>query len=94
MLLQLRVGCLVRVRRPHQLPGALLVPSAALVRDGTAWRVFVVESQRAVARTVALRERNADVAWIASENDGVREGEQVLLYPGSTITDGQAVKLR
>lgn len=74
--------------------GALLVPSAALVREGTAWRVFVVEGQRAVARTVTLRERNADVAWIASESDGVREGERVLLYPGSTITDGQAVKVR
>jgi HlyD family secretion protein len=74
--------------------GALLVPSAALVRDGSAWRVFVVEDQRAVARTVTLRERNADVAWVASENDGLREGEQVLLYPGSTISDGQAVKVR
>jgi HlyD family secretion protein len=71
--------------------GALLVPSAALVRDGTAWRVFVVEGQRAVARAVTLRERNADVAWVS---DGVREGEPVLLYPGSTISDGQAVKVR
>ncbi|QHE76875.1 efflux RND transporter periplasmic adaptor subunit [Hydrogenophaga sp. PBL-H3] len=71
--------------------GALLVPSAALVREGTAWRVFVVEGQRAVARTITLRERNADVAWVG---EGVREGERVLLYPGSTITDGQAVKVR
>ncbi len=71
--------------------GALLVPSAALVRDGTAWRVFVFEGQRAVARAVTLRERNADVAWVG---EGVREGERVLLYPGSTITDGQAVKIR
>jgi HlyD family secretion protein len=71
--------------------GALLVPSAALVRDGTAWRVFVVEGQRAVARAVTLRERHADLAWVG---EGVREGEQVLLYPGSTIGDGQAVKIR
>ncbi|MDM7941650.1 MAG: HlyD family efflux transporter periplasmic adaptor subunit [Hydrogenophaga sp.] len=71
--------------------GALLLPGAALVRDGTAWRVFVIEGQRAVARAVTLRERNADVAWVS---DGVREGEQVLLYPGSTISDGQAVKVR
>lgn len=71
--------------------GALLVPSAALVRNGSAWQVFVIEGKRAVARAVTLRERNADVAWVS---DGVREGEQVLLYPGSTITDGQAVKVR
>ena len=47
-----------------------------------------------MARAVTLRERNADVAWIASENGGLREGDRVLLYPGSTITDGQAVKVR
>lgn len=83
-----RVDARITVSRQE---GALLVPSAALVRNGTAWRVFVVEGQRAVARAVTLRERNADVAWVS---EGVREGEQVLLYPGSTITDGQAVKVR
>lgn len=71
--------------------GALLLPSAALVRDGTAWRVFVLDGKRAVARAVTLRERNADAAWVS---EGVREGEQVLLYPGTTISDGQAVKVR
>ena len=70
---------------------ALLLPSAALVRDGTAWRVFVLDGKRAVARAVTLRERNADTAWVS---EGVREGEQVLLYPGTTIGDGQAVKVR
>jgi HlyD family secretion protein len=83
-----RVDARITVSRQE---GALLVPSAALVRNGTAWRVFVVEGQRAVVRAVTLRERNADVAWVS---EGVREGEQVLLYPGSTITDGQAVKVR
>lgn len=71
--------------------GALILPSAALVRDGTAWRVFVLDGKRAVARAVTLRERNADAAWVS---EGVREGEQVLLYPGTTISDGQAVKVR
>ncbi|PZO14371.1 MAG: efflux transporter periplasmic adaptor subunit [Burkholderiales bacterium] len=83
-----RVDARITVSRQE---GALLVPSAALVRDGEAWRVFVVDGKRAVARAVTLRERNADVAWVS---EGVREGEQVLLYPGSTITDGQAVKIR
>ncbi|HSO43923.1 MAG TPA: efflux transporter periplasmic adaptor subunit, partial [Rhodoferax sp.] len=70
---------------------ALLVPTAALVRDGAQWRVFVVEGGRARSRAVQLNDRNADVAWL---KDGLREGETVLLYPGSMIADGQPVRLR
>jgi HlyD family secretion protein len=70
---------------------ALLAPSAALVRDGAGWRVFVVEGGRAHARAVSVKDRNADQAWI---QDGLKEGEALLLYPGSMIQDGQAVKLR
>jgi HlyD family secretion protein len=69
---------------------ALLAPSAALVRDGTAWRVFVVEGGRAKARAVALKDRNAELAWI---QDGLQAGERVVLYPGSMVSDGQAVKV-
>ncbi|MDD2917662.1 HlyD family efflux transporter periplasmic adaptor subunit [Rhodoferax sp.] len=70
---------------------ALLVPTAALVRDGAQWRVFVVEAGRARARAVQLNDRNADAAWL---KEGLREGETVLLYPGSMIADGQPVRLR
>jgi HlyD family secretion protein len=69
---------------------ALLAPSAALVRDGTGWRVFVVEGGRAQARPVKLKDRNADQAWIEV---GLKAGESVVLYPGSMVADGQAVKL-
>ena len=70
---------------------ALLVPTAALVRDGEQWRVFVVEAGRARARPVQLNDRNSDVAWL---KEGLRDGETVLLYPGSMIADGQAVRVR
>lgn len=69
---------------------ALLAPSAALVRDGTGWRVFVLEGGRAHARAVTLKDRNADQAWI---EDGLKAGERVVLYPGSMVGDGQAVKV-
>ena len=72
-------------------PRALLVPTAALVRDGSQWRVFVVADGHARAKPVQLQDRNADVAWL---KDGLREGERVVLYPGSMVTDGQAVKVR
>ncbi|MGB4360842.1 MAG: HlyD family efflux transporter periplasmic adaptor subunit, partial [Rhodoferax sp.] len=74
-----------------QQPNVLLVPTAALVRDGAQWRVFVVETGRAHARAVQIKDRNSDVAWLES---GLREGETVLLYPGSMIADGQAVRVR
>jgi HlyD family secretion protein len=71
--------------------GALLVSTAALVRDGQQWRVFVVVDGHARARPVQLQDRNADVAWL---KDGLREKEAVVLYPGSMVTDGVAVKVR
>jgi HlyD family secretion protein len=70
---------------------ALLVPSAALVRDGTHWRVVVVDSGHARARRVEVRDRNARTAWIG---EGLREGETVVLYPGSTMAEGQRVRVR
>ena len=70
---------------------ALLLPSAALVRDGQRWRVFVVEADKARARAVQIHDRNANVAWV---KEGVKAGETVLLYPGSTIVDGQPVSTR
>jgi len=72
-------------------PRALLVPTAALVRDGQQWRVFVVVDGHARARPVQLQDRNADVAWL---KEGLREGEAVVLYPGSMVANGQAVKVR
>ncbi|MGM9427559.1 efflux RND transporter periplasmic adaptor subunit [Hydrogenophaga sp. MI9] len=69
--------------------GALLVPSAALVRQGEGWQVFVVEGGKARARTVSFSDRNADSAWV---KDGLKAGETVILYPGSGMKDGQPVK--
>lgn len=70
---------------------ALLVPSAALVREGTGWRVLVVQNGRTHKKNVTVKERNADVVWVESDQkEGVRAGDSVLLYPG-TITDGQRV---
>lgn len=50
----------------------------------------MVEGGRAQARAVTVKDRNADQAWI---QDGLKEGEAVVLYPGSMVGDGQAVKV-
>lgn len=71
--------------------GALLVPSAALVRQGEGWQVFVVEAGKAHARAVSFSDRNADSAWV---KDGLKAGETVILYPGTGMEDGQPVRVR
>ncbi len=71
--------------------GVLLVPSAALVRQGEGWQVFVVEAGKARARAVTFSDRNAASAWV---KDGLKAGETVILYPGSSMADGQAVRNR
>ena len=67
---------------------ALLVPSAALVRDGGSWSVFVVEGGQAHSRPVTFKDRNAEHAWVL---EGLLPGERVILYPGNTMADGQRV---
>jgi HlyD family secretion protein len=71
--------------------GALLVPSAALVRQGEGWQVFVVEGGKARARAVSFSDRNANSAWV---KEGLKAGETVVLYPGSGMKDGQPVRSR
>lgn len=71
--------------------GALLVPSAALVRDGAQWVVMVVQDGRARLRVVTLKARHGEQAWV---DTGLQAGEQVVLYPGVGIVDGQPVTPR
>lgn len=74
---------------------ALLVPTAALVRNADRWRVLVVEAGRTLARPVTVLDRNADMARVENgAQDTVKEGDQVVLYPGTTIQADQRVKTR
>lgn len=69
----------------------LVVPAAALRRDGARWAVMVLEGGRARLRAVEFAERNADVVWLRS---GIAAGERVILYPDASIGDGQRVRAR
>ncbi len=72
----------------------LLVPSAALVRQGAGWQVLVHQNGRARARSVYVKQRSADVVWLDPDaTNGVKKGDSVLLYPG-TITDGQRIQVK
>ena len=71
--------------------GVLLVPTAALVRDGTRWSVLVVADGRARRKHVEIVERNPQYAWV---RNGVQAGDTVILYPGAGIDEGQRVRVR
>lgn len=85
-----RVDARIRLFSADQ---ALLIPSAALVRDGPHWRVMVLQDGHARARRVQIRDRHADAAWLDEADTPLRAGELVILYPGP-LQDGQAVQTR
>ena len=66
----------------------LTVPAAALFREGTQWAVYAIENGRARLRRVQLGHLADDAAEVRR---GLREGSQVVLYPGDTLRDGKRV---
>ncbi|TGK33769.1 HlyD family efflux transporter periplasmic adaptor subunit [Leptospira gomenensis] len=68
---------------------ALIAPTAALFRDGEDWYVFRVVKNKARKTKVVLEDRSGENALI---RDGLKENEEVILYPGEGI--GEGVKVR
>lgn len=68
---------------------ALKVPAGALFRQGDQWATFVVADGRAHLRMVKVG-RSSGTETQALE--GLKEGEEVILYPGSRVSDGERVK--
>jgi HlyD family secretion protein len=67
----------------------LKVPSGALFRRGAQWGAFVVSNGSAEFRAVqAGRSSGAETQVL----DGLKEGDEVILYPGDRIQEGQRVK--
>ena len=65
------------------------VPTSAVFRSDGAWAVFVVEDGRAARRQVVLGMRNPERAQVL---EGLAEGDQVVLFPPSALTDGADVR--
>lgn len=64
---------------------ALTVPLSALFRQGESWAVFTVtEEGAAKLRPIKLGERNLRYAIV---EEGVNEGERVILHPNDQIRD-------
>ena len=67
----------------------LKVPVGALFRRGQEWAAFVHDSGRARLRRVQAGRSSGSEMQILG---GLKEGEEVILYPGDRVRDGQKVK--
>ena len=69
-------------------PSALKVPTAGLFRSGQNWAAYVVRGGTAKLVSVkAGRSSGVEVQII----EGLKEGDEVILYPGDRVHDGQRV---
>lgn len=67
----------------------LVVPASALFRRGNEWAAYVVRGGRAVLVPVkAGRTSGVETQVI----DGLKEQDEVILYPGDRVKDGQRVR--
>lgn len=73
-----------------EIGNAVVVPIGALYRRGEAWQVFVVSRGQARVRNVTIARRSGRMAAIS---DGLRPGDQVVLYPTASLKDGTDVRL-
>ena len=65
------------------------VPAGALFRRGDEWAAFVVADGHAELRPVKVGRSSGTETQIL---EGLKEGEAVILYPGSRIHAGQRIK--
>jgi HlyD family secretion protein len=67
----------------------LKVPVSALFRRGSEWAAYVVRDERAVLVPVqAGRSSGTETQVLA----GLKEGDEVILYPGDRVKDGDRVQ--
>ena len=70
---------------------AIVVPIGALFRRGDAWNVFVVEEGRVHLREIQV---SAPLGTRCRNDQGVRPGEIVVVYPPAALADGSKVRFQ
>ena len=83
-----RVETRIRIWRDEDV---LRVPTSALFRTGEGWAVYVVRDHTAELRVVTI---GRQTGLLASVEDGLDEGERVIVHPSDQIADGVKVELR
>jgi HlyD family secretion protein len=69
--------------------GVLKLPVSGLFRQGNDWAAYVVRGGEAKLVPVKAGRSSGTEIQIT---DGLKEGDEVILYPGDRIKDGQRVK--
>jgi HlyD family secretion protein len=71
-----------------QANDVLKVPAGGLFRKGDRWAAFVIADGCARLRMVKAGRSSGTETQVL---EGLKEGEQIILYPGSRVRDGQRV---
>jgi HlyD family secretion protein len=69
---------------------ALKVPSGAVFRVGEQWNAYIVADGRAQRRPVKVGRSSGTETEVL---DGLKDGDEVILYPGDRIHDGLRVRV-
>lgn len=73
----------------YQTENTLTIPTGSLFREGEDWAVFQVIDGRAVKTKIKVARRNPERAMIEG---GLKQGDQVIVYPSDEITEGVRVR--
>jgi RND family efflux transporter MFP subunit len=83
------VYCTVELKIPRQSP-ALIVPASAVIFNQNGTQVGVVENGVAHLRKIAI---TTDYGTEVEINDGVKDGDKVILQPPVNLADGEKVQI-
>ncbi|HEX4933604.1 MAG TPA: efflux RND transporter periplasmic adaptor subunit, partial [Gemmatimonadaceae bacterium] len=72
-------------------PSVIAVPPGALVRNGSDWAAFVVEGKRASLRRLQIGAMGDAAVEVRS---GLREGDEVIIFPSDKTRDGVRVRMK
>ena len=67
----------------------LTLPLGALFKNGDNWAIYLIENDQAHFREIKISKKNDREALVT---EGLREGDQVILFPGDQIHEGTKVK--
>jgi len=87
--LQPGVYCTVELKIPRQSP-ALIIPASAIIFNQNGMQVAVVENGVAHLRKIAI---TTDYGTEVEANEGVQNGDQVVLQPPVNLADGDNVQI-
>jgi RND family efflux transporter MFP subunit len=87
--LQPGIYCTVELRIPRQAP-ALIVPASAIIFNQNGMQVAVVEDGVAHLRKIAI---TTDYGTEVEVNEGIQNGDQVVLQPPVNLADGDKVQI-